>query len=111
VDTDSTHPDEGLFLKSAMEIARALATKRVAPKGPASGMRMLNFYINRAGENLSAERHGVLEHAKELLSARIERERSKNEAESAGSSAHTTSAARSGTGHRTTRRASSARSH
>jgi hypothetical protein len=31
-------------------------------------MQMLNFYINRAGKNLPAERHKVLEHAKELLS-------------------------------------------
>ena len=55
VDTDSTHPDEGLFKKSASAIAKALASKKVSPKGPASGMQMLNFYINRAGKNLSQE--------------------------------------------------------
>lgn len=71
VDTDSTHPDEGLFNKSASAIARALASKKVSPKGPASGMRMLNFYINRAGKNLSKERHAELEKAKEKLSAII----------------------------------------
>lgn len=71
VDTDSTHPDEGLFKKSAMAIAKALATKEVSPKGPASGMRMLNFYINRAGKNLSPSRIKVLEQAKEKLSAII----------------------------------------
>jgi hypothetical protein len=71
VDTDSTHPDHGLFLQSAPKIAKALATKRVSPKGPASGMRMLNFYINRAGKNLSKERLATLEHAKDLLSGII----------------------------------------
>jgi tRNA(Arg) A34 adenosine deaminase TadA len=68
VDTDSTHPDEGLFKKSASAIAKALATKKVSPKGPASGMQMLNFYINRAGKNLPQERHAELEKAKTLLS-------------------------------------------
>jgi len=69
VDTDSTHPDEGLFNQSAAAIAKALASKKVSPKGPASGMRMLNFYINRAGKNLSSERHAELEKAKDKLSA------------------------------------------
>ena len=77
VDTDSTHPDEGLFNKSASAIAKALASKKVSPKGPASGMRMLNFYINRAGKNLSSERHAELEKAKTLLSKIIEDHKSK----------------------------------
>jgi len=68
VDTDSTHPDHELFLQSAPKIAKALATKRVSPKGPASGMQMLNFYINRAGKNLSKGRIATLERAKDLLS-------------------------------------------
>lgn len=67
VDTDSTHPDEGLFKKSAPEIARALASKKVSPEGPGQGMRMLAFYINRAGKNLSADRKATLNHAKEIL--------------------------------------------
>ena len=71
VDTDSTHPDHGLFLEDAESIAKALATKEVSPKGPASGMRMLNFYINRAGKNLPEERHKELEKAKEILSGII----------------------------------------
>ena len=71
VDTDSTHPDHGLFLQSAPKIAKELATKRVSPKGPASGMRMLNFYINRAGKNLSKGRIATLERAKDLLSDMI----------------------------------------
>jgi len=71
VKTVSTYPPEGLFTKSAVAIARTLASKKVSPKGPGSGMRMLNFYINRAGHNLSTARRRELEKAKELLSERI----------------------------------------
>jgi len=71
VTTDSTHPPEGLFNRDAETIARTLASKRVSPKGPGSGMRMLSFYINRAGKNLSATRKKELSRAKELLSERV----------------------------------------
>jgi tRNA(adenine34) deaminase len=75
VKTDSTHPPAGLFNRSATTIARTLASKKVSPKGPGSGMRMLSFYINRAGSNLSASRRNELEKAKALLAKRVERER------------------------------------
>lgn len=75
VKTDSTHPPEGLFTKSAPVIARSLASKKVSPKGPASGMRMLTYFINRGGRGLSASRKAELERAKDLLSQRIHRER------------------------------------
>jgi tRNA(adenine34) deaminase len=78
VTTDSTHPDEGLFNESASTIAKALASKKVSPKGPASGMRMLNFYINRAGKNLSKSRHDELEKAKTLLSEIIAKQKEKS---------------------------------
>jgi len=78
VTTDSTHPDEGLFNQSAATIAKALASKKVSPKGPASGMRMLNFYINRAGKNLSTPRQAELEKAKTLLSEIIAKQKSKS---------------------------------
>ncbi len=71
VDTDSTHPHEGLFNEDAATIARELASREVSPKGPTSGMRMLNFYINRAGKNLPPARHTELEKAKSLLSGII----------------------------------------
>jgi tRNA(adenine34) deaminase len=71
VTSDSTHPAAGLFNQDAETIARELFSRHVSPKGPASGMRMLNFYINRAGKNLSAERHAVLEDAKRRLSGMI----------------------------------------
>lgn len=60
-------------MKDASSIARTLASKKVSPKGPGSGMRMLTFYINRAGHNLSARRRRELERAKKLLSQRIQK--------------------------------------
>ena len=75
VTTDSTHPPEGLFTKSPAEIARALASKKVSPKGPVSGLRMLTFFINRAGKGLSPTRRAKLEKAKVLLSEKIERQK------------------------------------
>ncbi len=83
VTTDSTHPDQGLFNKSASAIAKALASKKVSPKGTASGMRMLNFYINRAGKNLSKSRHAELEKAKTLLSEIIAKHKTKPPAKAA----------------------------
>src|SRR3981081_4161844 len=72
VKTDSTHPPEGLFTKSASTIARTLASKKVSPKGPVSGLRMLTYFINRAGKGLSADRQAELEEAKILLSKRVQ---------------------------------------
>jgi hypothetical protein len=74
VKTDSTHPPAGLFTKNAGTIARTLASRKVSPKGPGSGMRMLTYFINRAGRGLSKERRQELEKAKSLLSERIRRE-------------------------------------
>ncbi len=77
VKTVSTYPPPGLFTKSAATIARTLASKSVSPKGPGSGMRMLTFFINRAGRGLSKQRRAELEKAKSLLSQRIRRESSR----------------------------------
>ena len=79
VKTDSTHPPEGLFTKSAARIARSLASKKVSPKGPVSGLRMLTYFINRAGKGLSADRRAELEKAKRLLSNRVRREKEQRE--------------------------------
>jgi hypothetical protein len=73
VKTVSTYPPPGLFTKSAATIARTLASRKVSPKGPGSGMRMLTYFINRAGKGLSAERRAELERAKTLLSRRLHR--------------------------------------
>lgn len=78
IDTDSTHPDQGLFKKSPSAIAKALASKKVSPKGPGSGMRMLTFYINRAGKNLPASRKQALTKAKTLLSEIIAEHKEKS---------------------------------
>jgi hypothetical protein len=83
VKTDSTHPPEGLFKKSPEIIARMLASKKVSPKGAGSGMRMLTYFINRAGKGLSAQDHAMLEKAKELLSKRIEKAREKEHKQAA----------------------------
>lgn len=80
VSTDSTHPPKDLFTKSAPEIARALASKKVSPKGPGSGMRMLTYYLNRGGKGLSATRRRELERAKELLHERVVADREKKKA-------------------------------
>ena len=66
VHTVSTYP--GHILQSDAEPSPSTSPKKVSPKGPASGMRMLNFYINRAGKNLSQERNDELENAKGILS-------------------------------------------
>ena len=78
VKTDSTHPPEGLFTKNAATIARTLASKKVSPKGPGSGLRMLTYFINRGGRNLSAARRRELERAKEMLSRRVNNARHRN---------------------------------
>jgi hypothetical protein len=78
IHTESTHPPEGLFKKSAATIARTLASRKVSPKGAASGMRMLTFFVNRAGRGISHQRREELEKAKSLLSKRVEHERSRD---------------------------------
>jgi tRNA(adenine34) deaminase len=78
VKTDATHPAPGLFTMRAATIARSLASKKVSPKGPASGMRMLTYFINRAGKGLTPVRRAELEKAKSLLSKRIRREKDKS---------------------------------
>jgi tRNA(adenine34) deaminase len=73
VKTVSTFPPDGLFTKSAPTIARTLASKKVSPKGPTSGLRMLIYFINRGGKGLTEERRAELERAKRLMSERIHR--------------------------------------
>jgi tRNA(adenine34) deaminase len=77
VKTDSTHPPEGLFNKDAATIARTLASKKVSPKGATSGLRMLTYFINRAGKGLTQEHRSTLQRAKEMLSSRIKRDKAK----------------------------------
>jgi hypothetical protein len=70
IKTVSTFPGEGLLTKDAKTIAREMASKKVSPKGIGSGIRMVQFFINRAGKNLPPERRRALEKAKRLLQER-----------------------------------------
>ena len=70
VHTDSTAPPESLFTKDARTIARRLACKKVSPKGIGSGIRMLQYFINRGGRKLSPTRRRELERAKRMLQRR-----------------------------------------
>src|SRR5579871_1991157 len=56
VKTVSTYPPSGLYTKDAQTIARVMATKKVSPKGIGSAIRMVQFFINRAGKTLSVKR-------------------------------------------------------
>ena len=71
VKTVSTFPPKDLFTKDAQTIARTMASKKVSPKGIGSGIRMIQFFINRAGKNLSQMRRKELEKAKKILQAKV----------------------------------------
>ena len=81
VKTVSTDPPEGLFTRDAATIARTMARKEVSPRGIGSGIRMIQFFINRAGKNLSAERKEELEKAKRLLQAESRRKAHRGESD------------------------------
>jgi hypothetical protein len=74
VKTVSTFPPEGTFAKDAETIARTMASEQVSPKGIGSGIRMVQFFINRAGKKLPPERKRELEKAKQLLQAKLREE-------------------------------------
>jgi hypothetical protein len=74
VKTVSTFPPDSLFTQDADTIARVMATKKVSPKGIGSGIRMVQFFINRAGKKLSAERKQELEEAKKILQEKLKKQ-------------------------------------
>jgi tRNA(adenine34) deaminase len=47
-----------------------MARKDVSPKGLGSGIRMIQYFINRAGKGLSPTRRRELERAKRILQRR-----------------------------------------
>lgn len=51
-----------------------MARKDVSPRGLGSGVRMIQYFINRGGRNLSATRRAELERAKRILQRRIARQ-------------------------------------
>ena len=50
VKTVSTYPPKDLFTKDAQTIARTMAKKSVSPRGVGSGIRMIQYFTNRAGK-------------------------------------------------------------
>jgi tRNA(adenine34) deaminase len=74
VKTVSTFPPEGTFNKDAQSVARIMASKKVSPKGIGSGIRMIQFFINRAGKSLSKTRKEELEKAKRILQEKRRRQ-------------------------------------
>ena len=75
VKTVSTFPPAGTFTKDAKTIARVMASRKVSPKGIGSGIKMVQFFINRAGKSLPPERRKELEEAKRLLQEKARSER------------------------------------
>lgn len=75
VKTVSTFPPRDVFTKDAKTIAKVMASKKVSPKGIGSGIRMVQFFINRAGNNLSPTRRRELERAKQLLQEKRAKQR------------------------------------
>jgi tRNA(adenine34) deaminase len=50
-----------------------MASRKVSPKGIGSGIRMIQFFINRAGKDLPASRRRELEKAKRILQAKVKK--------------------------------------
>jgi Protein of unknown function (DUF3175) len=75
VKTVSTSPPKRIFTKDAETIAKAMASRKVSPKGIGSGIRMIQFFINRAGKDLPASRRRELEKAKRILQAKAKKEK------------------------------------
>jgi tRNA(adenine34) deaminase len=67
----STAPSRGTFTRPAREIARTMARRDVSPKGLGSAIRMIQYFINRAGRNLSPRRRREIEGAKRILQRRL----------------------------------------
>jgi hypothetical protein len=63
----------GLFTMPAERIVESLISREKFPEGPATGMRMLTFYLAYAGKHLSPSRLRNLERAKKLLAAHVDR--------------------------------------
>lgn len=72
VRTDSTFPPEGLFARDADTIAETMARPDISPGGLGPAIRMVTFFINRAGRTLPEARRRELDRAKALLHARKE---------------------------------------
>lgn len=67
-------PPVGLFTMSPEALAESLASRAISPQGPASGLRLLTFYLSHSAKRLSPSRLRSLEKAKKLLAALLEQE-------------------------------------
>jgi tRNA(adenine34) deaminase len=67
IKTVSTYPPKGIFTKDAETIAKVMARKDVSPKGIGSAIKMIQYFINRAGKGLTPARKKELEKAKKIL--------------------------------------------
>lgn len=77
VKTVSTAPPPGTFTKPAREIADIMARPSVSPGGLGSAIRMVQYFINRGGKNVSPRRRRELERAKRILQERLRERRMK----------------------------------
>jgi tRNA(adenine34) deaminase len=75
VKTVSTFPPKDTFNQDAETIAKTMAKKKVSPKGLGSAIRMVQYFINRGGKNLSASRKHELEKAKKILQGMREKKK------------------------------------
>lgn len=67
VKTVSTFPPAGTFALSALEIVDVMSKPHVSPLGIRSAVRMVQYFLNRAGHRLPEDRRAQLEEAKRLL--------------------------------------------
>ena len=67
VATASTFPPPGLFTADAETIAATMARPEVSPGGLGAAIRMVSFFVNRAGRNLPEARRVELERARAPL--------------------------------------------
>jgi tRNA(adenine34) deaminase len=77
VTTVSTFPPKGTFTKDAQAVARIMSSKKVSPKGLGSGIRMIQYFINRAGKGLPASRKKELQKAIRILREKARQDRAK----------------------------------
>jgi hypothetical protein len=70
---DIVHMPAGLFAMEPEKIANSLASREVSPQGPATGMRVLSFYLTRSSRQLSPSRRKKLEKARKLLLVHVEK--------------------------------------
>ena len=77
VKTVSTFPPRETFNQDAETVAKVMASRNVSPKGIGSGIRMIQYFINRAGKNLSPTRKRELEKAKRILQERMRKQKAK----------------------------------